>query len=130
MINRIRWICTTAALAVPAFGLAHHSLEVHYNLEPEGKIDKQGVVKKFSPRNPHTFLVVSVEEDDGSNVDWVVEIPAKTLLLRDGWSFEKITPGVDIRFTGFASWKGDNAALLQFLHLPDETLCGRYCDMP
>ena len=119
-----------AAALIPVMALGHHSLEVHYNLEPEGKIDKRGTIKRFSPRNPHTFLVINVVEEDGSEVDWIVEIPAKSLLLRDGWSFEKITSGMEIRFTGFASWKGDNAAILQYLYLPDETLCGRYCDNP
>lgn len=126
-MNRIAALLVAVAMQ-PGTILAHHSLEVHYNLKPDSVIEKRGTVKQFSPRNPHTFLVVNVIEDDGSEIDWIVEIPAKSLLLRDGWDFERIKPGIDIRFTGFASWKGDNAALLQFLFIDGDRLCGRYCD--
>ena len=118
-------LASAALTGTPAS--AHHAFEVHYELDPEARVSMQGVLRRFSPRSPHSFVVVAV--DDGDRVtDWVLEAPSRALLARAGWPFERLVEGLAVEFTGFPARNGEPAMRLQHLTLPDTTLCGYYCD--
>jgi hypothetical protein len=70
--------------AIPA--RSHHS-NVAY--EVNKVITITGVVKEFQWVNPHTWLHVIVEDDNGGEVEWACEGRAPSILRRAGWS-----PGV------------------------------------
>lgn len=108
---------------------AHHSLNIHYQIKEDALIKGEGVIKKISPRNPHSFMVVSGVTEQGDAIDWVLQLPSKNTLIRMGWHFEDIQPGVKVRFTGFPALKDSPspAAILQYLYLPKETLCSAFC---
>lgn len=110
----------------PAVG--HHAFEVHYALEEDAMVHRSGVLRRFSPRSPHSFIVVAVT--DGETVtDWVLEAPNRALLSRAGWPFDRLVEGVEVRFSGFPARNGEPAARLHHLELPDLSLCGYYCEV-
>lgn len=108
--------------------VAHHAFEVHYALEEGALLHKRGVLRRFSPRSPHSFIVVAVRDGD-TVTDWVLEAPNRALLSRAGWPFDRLVEGVEVEFSGFPARNGEPAARLRHLELPDLSLCGYYCDV-
>ncbi len=51
--------------------LSHHS---HAMFDHEVEVTVTGTVKDFSFRNPHVFLYVDVEGEDGEVVAWAIEM--------------------------------------------------------
>ena len=59
-----------------------------------------GTVTRFNFRNPHSFLYIEGENDDGEMVEWEVEMGAAVSMSRRGWTRETINPGDPIRVVG------------------------------
>ena len=62
---------------------AHHSFGM-FDQADEAEISIEGVVKKWQFINPHTWLIITVTNDDGSLTDWSFEGSAVPTLLRRG----------------------------------------------
>ena len=69
------------ALAVPA--MAHHSGAM---FEDTRTIELTGTVTRFEYVNPHSWLYISVEDEDGTVTEWGLELDAPPLLRRRGVS--------------------------------------------
>ncbi len=107
-----------AFLATPA--LPHHS-NVAFEVNTVNTLT--GVVKNFRWANPHTWILVTVDDGNGGKVDWALEGRAPSVLARAGWSKfslavgEKITvdysPAKDGSKTGLVArvTKGDGSIL-------------------
>jgi hypothetical protein len=52
-----------------------------------------GVVKEFRWVNPHTWLIMTVDDGKGGKVEWAVEGRAPGVLLRAGWTRSSMKPG-------------------------------------
>ena len=79
-----------AALFTSTPGLAHHS---NVAFEVTKVVTITGVVKDFQWRNPHTWVLLTVDDGKGGKVDWAVEGRAPGILLRAGWSKNSLKPG-------------------------------------
>jgi hypothetical protein len=77
-----------ALSAAPA--LAHHS-RANFDLNSEITID--GVVKEYSWRNPHAFVVVETTEADGSTHEWTFEMNSTPVLARFGTTRDSLKTG-------------------------------------
>src|SRR5712691_6173028 len=77
--------------AIPA--RAHHS---NVAFEVTKVVTITGVVKDFQWRNPHTWVMLTVDDGKGGKVDWAVEGRAPGVLLRAGWTKSSIKPGETI----------------------------------
>ena len=71
----------TAAVSVPVF--AHHSGAM---FESELVLTLSGTVTRFDYVNPHSWLYVNVENDDGTTTEWGFELDAPPRLRRLGIS--------------------------------------------
>jgi len=69
------------ALALPA--LAHHSGAM---FEERVTLELSGVVARFDYINPHSWLYVEVENEDGTMTEWGFELDAPPRLRRIGIS--------------------------------------------
>jgi hypothetical protein len=74
--------------ATPA--LAHHS---NVAFEVTKVVTITGVVKAFEWRNPHTWVILTIDDGKGGKVDWAVEGRAPGVLLRAGWTRTSLQPG-------------------------------------
>jgi len=74
--------------AIPA--LAHHS---NVAFEVTKVVTITGVVKDFQWRNPHTWVLLTIDDGKGGKVDWAVEGRAPGVLLRAGWTKNSLKPG-------------------------------------
>ncbi len=77
---------------------AHHSSAPFY--DPTKSVEAIGVVERFVFRNPHSFLFINGEDEDGEVVAWEVELGAAVSMRRRGWSPETINAGDSIRAVG------------------------------
>ena len=77
---------------------AHHASEPFYDDAQE--VEVVGTVTRFNFRNPHSFLYIEGENDDGEMVEWEVEMGAAVSMSRRGWTRETINPGDPIRVVG------------------------------
>ena len=94
-----------AGLAVPAS--AHHSGAM---FEPEKTITLKGVVKEFEYTNPHSWLWVTVTNDDKTMTDWGFEAEGPSTLFRAGIKKGDLKPGDNITVTGRPMRDGRPAA--------------------
>lgn len=81
-------LAVAASLAVPAF--AHHS-NVGFAVETVNTAI--GVVKEWKWMNPHTWLIMDVDDGRGGKVEWAMEGRAPGVLLRAGWTRSVLKPG-------------------------------------
>jgi len=70
-----------AIIALPA--AAHHSAAM---FDAEVELELTGTVTKFDYVNPHSWLYVNIENDDGSMTEWGFELDAPPRLRRLGVS--------------------------------------------
>lgn len=72
-----------AALTMTIPAGAHHSAAM-FDFEQEVRLE--GTVTRFDYINPHSWLYVNVENDDGTMTEWGFELGAPPLLRRQGIS--------------------------------------------
>jgi hypothetical protein len=92
-----RHISTSAALALLAAGLgsaprvhAHHSFAIY---DADNPTTLSGVVREFRWLNPHSYVVLAVANDDGTETVWELEQGPINMLSRQGWTSSTLEPG-------------------------------------
>jgi hypothetical protein len=94
-----------SCLSAPAS--AHHSGAM---FEPEKTITLMGVVKEFEYTNPHSWLWVTVTNDDQTTTDWGFEAEGPSTLFRAGIKKSDLKPGDKVTVTGRPMRDGRPAA--------------------
>ena len=90
-MNRAKFLL--AALGVIAFAgpsNAHHSDAIY---DREVTVAGEGVVTRYTYRNPHVLIGVELENNDGEIVEWLVETGSTPIMNRSGWSADMLSPG-------------------------------------
>ena len=88
--------------------LAHHS---------NAMFDKSQVrqvtatVREFQWTNPHIWIQVLIENEDGEQEEWSIEGGGPNTLFRKGWRPNSFKPGDVVEFKLFPMHDGSNAAL-------------------
>jgi uncharacterized protein DUF6152 len=103
--------------ATPAF--SHHS---NVAFEVTKVVTITGVVKEFQWRNPHTWVVLTVDDGKGKKVDWSVEGRAPGVLLRAGWTKNSLMPGETITVDMSPAKDGSNTGLVARVTKADGTI--------
>ncbi len=91
----------------PVLVNAHHSDRM-YDLQTT--ITLEGVVSEFQYTNPHSWLLVEVQNNDGSVTTWGFEGPSPSNLLRAGVRPVDLAPGTRVAVTGHPMRDGRPAA--------------------
>lgn len=86
---------------------AHHSFISHYN--PGASVQLTGVVTQFTFRNPHSFVFIDVENEQGESDNWEVELHSRAVLSRMGLSEDNLAVGDTITVTAWPNRKPDNS---------------------
>jgi hypothetical protein len=83
-------------LGVMSFSIlnAHHS---HGNYEMTQYTEMEGVVLQVLWVNPHTWIYLSVANDDGTSTLWAMEGGGPGGLLRRGWNRDDVEAGDAIK---------------------------------
>ena len=107
------FIAACTILWMPA--LAHHS-HGNYNLTEYTHLE--GVVTEFVFMNPHSWVYMSVLDEDGTSMIWALESGSVGALERAGVSADSIVPGDKISVRCHQLKDGASGCLLGFLTPP------------
>ncbi len=106
---RLAAIATGVAAALgSAAALAHHAFGAEF--DPNRPLVLRGPVTKVEWVNPHTWIHIEVEKDDGSKEQWMVEGGTPNTLLRNGLNKRSLEPGTFIVVDGYQAKDLSNRA--------------------
>ncbi len=89
----------TVLLAIAPLCVAHHSAAM---FDTDSRVVVEGVVTKYEWKNPHVYLYVESEADNGQTILWEVEGHPPAVLKRMGWSRDSFSVGERVVVTGQA----------------------------
>ena len=98
MKTTLSCLCAAGIIALAAGASAHHSRPAAYHVDQ--LIVIEGVATQLFWRNPHPFLFVEVEQEDGSIVTWAAEMAPTIAMTKGGYTEESIEPGQHIMIVG------------------------------
>ena len=108
-------ITMLVSFGIPAW--AHHSFSAVF--DADSPVEANGTVSKVEWRNPHAWIYVDVEGEDGTIVNWGFEIGSPNGLTRSGWSRNTIKAGDVISVSGYRARDGSNRANAASITLAD-----------
>ncbi len=98
------WISSLATVVVVGLVIAGLPAEAHHASAPfyddTKSVEAIGVVTSFRFQNPHSFVFIEGENEDGETVQWEVEMGPAVMMSRRGWTPETIKPGDPIKAVG------------------------------
>ena len=106
-----------AMFAAPAF--AHHSFAM---FDGEKFVTLEGTVKEFQWTYPHAWILMTVADESGDEIQWALELPSPGGLARNGWLPKSLTPGMDIVAYAHPLKNGEPGGSALTVTLPDGTV--------
>lgn len=116
---RLTLVVGAATLLIAQPSLGHHSAEM---FEREHTVTLSGTVKEFRYINPHSWLIVDIENEDGSTTTWGFEAEGPQDLMHGGVRKSDLPPGARITVTGRPMRDGRPAAIWSTIVKEDGTL--------
>ncbi len=83
---------------------AHHSFAAVFDIEKT--IAVSGTVTKVEWMNPHAWIHIDVEDDDGDVQKWAFELGSPNGLIRRGWTRKSVQVGDQISVSGYRARDG------------------------
>jgi len=111
--------CLAGALLLGSItpAAAHHSFAAEF--DADDPVTLHGTITRMEWINPHTWLHLEVENDDGTTTAWMIEGGTPNTLFRRGFTRETVKPGTEITIEGYRARNGANRANGRDLVLPD-----------
>jgi len=106
MQAKLPMLLTTVALAICVPVNAHHSFAAVFDVDVSVAVS--GSVTKVEWMNPHAWIYVDVEDDNGDSENWAFELGSPNGLMRRGWSRKSIQVGDAISVAGYRARDGSN----------------------
>ncbi len=96
------------ALAAARSASAHHSFSAVF--DPDQPVTLHGKITGMDWINPHSWLYVEVENEDGTTTTWEIETATPNTLLRRGFARDTVEPGTEVTIHGFRARNGEPIA--------------------
>tara|TARA_B000000460_G_C21321780_1_gene308842 strand:+ start:210 stop:647 length:438 start_codon:yes stop_codon:yes gene_type:complete len=98
-----------ASLGVSLF-VAGASVQAHHAFAAEFDANRpvalQGKITKMEWINPHSWMHLDVENEDGTVDSWMIEAGPPGALVRRGWSKDSVMPGTEVLVEGYQAIDG------------------------
>jgi len=98
-------------------GVAHHAFSAEF--DANRPLTLHGTVARTEWINPHSWIHIDVEGDDGQTVTWAIECGAPNALMRRGLNKNSIPVGTELVIDGFGAKDGSTTANARDITLPD-----------
>jgi hypothetical protein len=108
-----------AMTAIPS--IAHHSFAM---FDAEKTKVLEGTVKEFQWTNPHSWILMTVNNDKDQAEQWAIEMGGPAGLARQGWVPKTLTPGMKVKTVIHPLRDGNNGGQFMAVTLPDGTMMG------
>lgn len=102
------------ALSVPASG--HHSLAAY---DTDTEISVTATVTEFEWANPHCWLHIMVEGEDGTARLWTLESNSVGQMIRAGWTADSVKAGDEVTIDLNPLRDGTRGGRLNTVHFSD-----------
>ncbi len=96
-----------SATTVPVWG--HHAFATEF--DANRPVQFTGTVTKVELINPHSWIHLDVENEDGTVASWMIEGGSPNALLRRGVTKDTIPVGAELVVDGYGSRDGENKAV-------------------
>ena len=100
-IPKIGIIVAAACLGGATSALAHHAFSAEF--DGDAPVQLRGKVSRLQWINPHAWIHIAAEQQDGTTVEWMVEGGTPNALMRAGINRKSLTVGTEIIVTGYQS---------------------------
>lgn len=119
LINRfaIGFLIIIGSLLCTSSVMGHHAFSGEFDARKP--VQLRGKVVKMQWINPHAWLHLAVENEDGEEVVWMVEAGPPGALVRRGWRRDSVTPGLELLVQGYQAIDGSNRANGREVTFPD-----------
>lgn len=113
----LRLVIALAMLQLAVTVQAHHSFSAEFDIDKP--VSLTGKVTRMQWSNPHGWIYIDVENDDGSVTNWALETSAANNLIRRGWRREDLQVGTVLVVEGFQARNGTPTANIRGVVLED-----------
>ncbi len=112
-------LATTGLAAVCSVGtaVAHHAFAAEFDRDTP--VQMTGSVTEMKWSNPHAWIYIDVEDENGNVVNWAFETRAANNIIRLGWRPKDLPVGTILKVNGFQARNGSSTASLAAATLPD-----------
>lgn len=124
----MRTMTLAAAAALMSFTLPAYSHHSNSAYQVDEIITLEGKVKEWRWSNPHTWLYMTVEDENGVEREWAVEGRAPGILGRAGWNREVLLPGETVTVHASPSKDGSLVGIIARVTKADGTILGNRPD--
>jgi len=100
-----------------ALASAHHSFAAEFDVERP--IQLRGTITKVEFMNPHSWIHIDVQKEDGAVESWAIEGGTPNTLFRHGIDRNSLPTGTEIIVDGYQSRDGSNQASGRDITLTD-----------
>ncbi len=108
-------------IAIPA--IAHHSFFSQF--DSSASLTLTGTITSVEWRNPHIWILLDVDNGDGSVSAWRCEGGAPNALVRNGWTANMLEVGEELTIYGYRAFNGENICNGRNGEYKGETIFGR-----
>ncbi len=111
------FVLALAVSGTPA--AAHHAFATEF--DAERPVEFTGTVTRVELINPHSWIHMDVENEDGTVTSWMVEGGSPNALLRRGIDRNSIPIGAELYVDGYGSRDGESKAVGVDMRFADGT---------
>ena len=95
-------------LIMPVLAKAHHSFTAEFDVGRP--VELEGEVIRIEWTNPHAWIHLAVEDEQGEVQEWAVELLGVNALVRSGMTPNTVKAGHRLTIKGYGSRDGTNTA--------------------
>ena len=106
-----------ASVYFSATASAHHAFAAEF--DRESPVQLTGTVTEMRWANPHAWIYIDVEGEDGTVVNWALETRAANNLIRLGWRPNDVPVGAVLVIEGFQARNGSPTASIATVTFED-----------